>query len=122
MFSFLRRQGNKAEDQAAKYLQNKGYKILARNFSCKMGEIDIIAEDKQNTIIFVEVKQRKTNLFGGGLAAVNKAKQRRITLTAAEYIKKTQVKYFALRFDIITITGNDLEHYENAFTTQNLTL
>ena len=122
MFSFLRRQGNKAEDQAAKYLQNKGCKILARNFSCKVGEIDIIAEDKQNTIIFVEVKQRKTNLFGGGLAAVNKAKQRRITLTAAEYIKKTQVKYFALRFDIITITGNDLKHYENAFTTQNLTL
>lgn len=122
MFSFLRRQGNIAEEQAAKYLQNKGYKILARNFSCKMGEIDIIAEDKQNTIIFIEVKQRKTNLFGGGLAAVNKAKQRRITLTAAEYIKKTQPKYFALRFDIITITGNDLEHYENAFTTQNLTL
>ena len=122
MFSFLRRQGNIAEDQAAKYLQNKGYKILTRNFSCKVGEIDIIAQDKQNTIIFIEVKQRKTNLFGGGLAAVNKAKQRRITLTAAEYIKKTHPKYFALRFDIITITGNDLEHYENAFTTQNLTL
>lgn len=122
MFSFLRRQGNKAEEKAAAYLKEKGYKILARNFACKLGEIDIIAQDKQNTIIFVEVKQRKTNLFGGGLAAVNKAKQKRITLTAAEYIKKTKINYFALRFDIITITGAELKHYENAFTTHNLTL
>ena len=122
MFSFLRRQGNKAEDQAAEYLKGKGYKILARNFSCKMGEIDIIAQDKQKTIIFVEVKQRKTNLFGGGLAAVNKAKQRRITLTAAAYIKKTKINYTALRFDIITVTAGVLQHYENAFLPQNLTL
>ncbi len=122
MFSFLRRQGNKAEDQAAQYLKEKGYKILARNFSCRVGEIDIIAQDKQNTIVFVEVKQRKTNLFGGGLAAVNKAKQRRITLTAAAYIKKTKISYTALRFDIITITAGVLQHYENAFSVNNLTI
>ena len=122
MFSFLRRQGNKAEEQAAKYLQEKGYKILARNFSCKMGEIDIIAQDKQKTLVFVEVKQRKTNLFGGGLAAVNKAKQRRITLTAAAYIKKTKINYTALRFDIITVTAGVLTQYENAFSAHNLTL
>ena len=122
MFSFLRRQGNKAEEQAASYLKEKGYKILARNFAGKTGEIDIIAQDKQNTIIFVEVKQRKTNLFGGGLAAVNKAKQRRITLTAASYIKKTKISYTALRFDIITITGHDLKHYENAFSVTDLTI
>lgn len=122
MFSFLRRQGNIAEDQATQYLKEKGYKILARNFAGKTGEIDIIAQDKQNTIIFVEVKQRKTNLFGGGLAAVNKAKQRRITLTAASYIKKTKISYTALRFDIITITAGVLQHYENAFTINNLTI
>ena len=122
MFSFLRRQGNIAEDKAAQYLKEKGYKILARNFAEKTGEIDIIAQDKQNTIIFVEVKQRKTNLFGGGLAAVNKAKQRRITLTAASYIKKTKISYTALRFDIITITAGVLQHYENAFTINNLTI
>ena len=122
MFSFLRRQGNIAEEQAAKYLQEKGYKILARNFSCKMGEIDIIAQDKQKTLVFVEVKQRKTNLFGGGLAAVNKAKQRRITLTAAAYIKKTKINYTALRFDIITVTAGVLTQYENAFSAHNLTL
>ncbi len=122
MFSFLRRQGNKAEDQAATYLKEKGYKIIARNFACKMGEIDIIAQDKQNTIVFVEVKQRKTNLFGGGLAAVNKAKQRRITLTAAAYIQKTKINYTALRFDIITITAEVVQHYENAFTVTNLTI
>ncbi|MBO7605369.1 MAG: YraN family protein [Elusimicrobiaceae bacterium] len=122
MFSFLRRQGNKAEEQAAQYLQEKGYKIIARNFSCPMGEIDIIAQDKQKTLVFAEVKQRKTNLFGGGLAAVNKAKQRRITLTAAAYIKKTKINYTALRFDIITVTAGVIQHYENAFTVTNLTL
>ncbi len=122
MFSFLRRQGNKAEEQAAAYLKEKGYKILERNFSCRVGEIDIIAQDKQNTIVFVEVKQRKTNLFGGGLAAVNKAKQKRITLTAAAYIKKTKISYTALRFDIITITAGVLQHYENAFSVNNLTI
>ena len=122
MFSFLRRQGNKAEDQSAQYLKEKGYKILARNFSCKMGEVDIIAQDKQDTIIFVEVKQRKTNLFGGGLAAVNKAKQKRITLTAAAYIKKTKMPYTALRFDIITVTAGVLQHYENAFSVTHLTI
>ena len=122
MFSFLRRQGNKAEEQAAKYLEEKGYKILARNFSSPMGEVDIIAQDKQKTLVFVEVKQRKTNLFGGGLAAVNKAKQRRITLTAAAYIKKTKISYTALRFDIITITAGVLQHYENAFSVTYLTI
>ena len=122
MFSFLRRQGNKAEEQAAQYLQEKGYKIIARNFSCPMGEIDIIAQDKQKTLVFAEVNQRKTNLFGGGLAAVNKAKQRRITLTAAAYIKKTKINYTALRFDIITVTAGVIQHYENAFTVTNLTL
>ena len=122
MLSFLRRQGNKAEEQAAQHLKEKGYKILDRNFSCKMGEIDIIAQDKQKTLVFVEVKQRKTNLFGGGLAAVNKAKQRRITLTAAAYINKTKINYTALRFDIITVTAGVLTHYENAFLARNLTL
>ena len=122
MFSFLRRQGNKAEEQAAQYLKEKGYKILARNFSCRVGEIDIISQDKQKILVFVEVKQRKTNLFGGGLAAVNKAKQRRITLTAAAYIKKTKINYTALRFDIITVTAGVLQHYENAFSVNNLTI
>ena len=122
MFSFLRRQGNKAEEQAVSYLKEKGYKIIDRNFSCKMGEIDIIAQDPQKTLVFVEVKQRKTNLFGGGLAAVNKDKQRRITLTAAAYIKKTKINYFALRFDIITVTAGVVQYYENAFTVTNLTL
>ena len=122
MFSFLRRQGNIAEEQASAYLKGKGYKILDRNFFCKVGEIDIIAEDTQKTLVFVEVKQRKTNLFGGGLAAVNKAKQRRITLTAAAYIKKTKINYTALRFDIITVTAGVVQQYENAFLPQNLTL
>ena len=123
LFSFLRRQGNLAEDKASKYLQKKGYKIIARNFACKLGEVDIIAKTKDDILVFIEVKQRTNkDSFGGGLSAVNQAKQRRITLTSAMYIKKYKCLYSALRFDIIVLTGETLEHYENAFVPKNLTI
>ena len=64
MLSFLRRQGDKAEERAAKYLKDKGYKILKRNYLCPLGEVDIIAK-KDGAIVFVEVKQRSSADFGG---------------------------------------------------------
>ena len=83
MFSFLRRQGNKAEDRAAKYLQDNGYKILCRNYLCPLGEVDIIAQ-KDETIVFVEVKQRSSDAFGGPIAAVTKSKQQKIAKAVRE--------------------------------------
>lgn len=122
MFSFLRKQGNIAEGSATTYLQTEGLQIIARNFACKSGEIDIIALDAQKTLIFVEVKQRANATFGGGVAAVNIAKQKRIALAAIFYIKKNKPVYKGIRFDIISITGDNLEHIKNAFVPTNFTL
>lgn len=119
MFSFLRKQGNKAEDEAAKHLKTKGYKILERNYLCPLGEVDIIAQ-KDGRVIFVEVKQRSSSDFGGAAAAVTKAKQNKVAKAAVSYLKKSNLSYTGIMFDIIAITEGRLEHIENAFTPSGL--
>ena len=66
--------GQTAEKYVAKYLSDKGYKVLAHNFSIAEGELDLVCKDKQ-TLVFVEVKARSYEAFGGPLAAVTPAKQ-----------------------------------------------
>ena len=73
--------GNLGENKAARYLVLHGYKIIDRNFRCRYGEIDIICE-KHGALIFVEVKKRANDLFGGGAAAVDERKRERIIKTA----------------------------------------
>ncbi len=119
MFSFLRKQGNKAEDEAAKYLKAKGYKILKRNYLCPVGEVDIIAQ-KEGALIFVEVKQRSSADFGGAVAAVTKAKQNKVAKAAVAFLKESNLSYTSIMFDIIAITEGQLEHIENAFTPSGL--
>lgn len=79
--------GKAYEDLATAYLIDKGYKILERNYRCKVGEIDIIAKDK-NALIFIEVKYRKTTAFGAPAEAVNYYKQQRIMRSAKWYLKE----------------------------------
>jgi putative endonuclease len=121
MITLKRRAGNKGEDIAAALLKKKGYKILERNFTAKNGEVDIIAQ-KNKTLVFVEVKLRADDSFGGGLAAVTKAKQQKITKAAIEYIKLRKPDYDGLMFDIITLTGaaarQKAEHLQNAFAVE----
>jgi putative endonuclease len=114
--------GNLAEEQAARYLTQKGYHILARNFRVNGGEIDIIAKQR-NTLVIVEVKQRASCAFGGPLAAITAAKQQRITRTTAQFIKINKgLRYDAIRFDVICILAGKIEHIEHAFTSSRLTL
>ncbi len=116
MFSIKRLIGNKAEDKATKYLKKQGYKILERNYNLPCGEIDIVAQ-KDKTLVFVEVKYR-TNAeeFGGAVSAVTKAKQKRVINAALSYIKAKKVPYDALMFDIIAVSGDKIEHIQNAFS------
>lgn len=113
---------NEGERQAALYLKKSGYNIVFQNYRQKWGEIDIIAS-KGNFIIFVEVKQRKSVLFGTPGQAVNKKKQRRIKAVAQFYLIKNKIKA-NVRFDVIEVMGEDLDgkfilesinHIENAF-------
>ena len=115
-------QGALAEAQAAQYLINKGHHIIGRNFRTTGGEIDIITSIKK-TLVFVEVKQRASNAFGGPIAAVTPAKQKRIAQTAVEFIKTHQdVIYDSIRFDVICMLPTGIEHIENAFTPCRMTL
>jgi putative endonuclease len=105
--------GKKGEDYAVKFLKKNGYQILERNYSAKTGEIDIIAE-KDDAIIFIEVKTRSSDAYGAGFEAVTNAKQNKIIRTAQFYIMEKKLEKLC-RFDVISIDDKDVTHIENAF-------
>ena len=106
--------GAMGEVDAAKYLQNKKYKILETNYKNKLGEIDIIALQNK-VIVFVEVKNRSTLAFGLPAESVTPQKQYRIRRTAEAYLQKNKMLDSACRFDVIEIVGTHINHIENAF-------
>jgi len=110
--------GNVGEAIAKNYLKNKGYEILAVNFVNKIGEIDIIARQK-DTIVFVEVKMRSNLYKGAPREAVNGFKQRRVRQVAEGYLKFNNMLDVSCRFDCIEIVGNlndhTIEHLEACF-------
>ena len=108
--------GEKYENMAVHYLKKQKYKILARNFSCPAGEIDIIALDKANKyIVFVEVKYRSTNAFGRPIEAVTPEKQRKIKIVSQVYLKLNGWLDKNFRYDVIEIIDDELRHVMNAF-------
>ena len=108
--------GTYFEEQAAAYLQSKGMKILARNFRCRTGEIDLIAMD-DSYLVFVEVKYRTTNICGAPEAAVSQKKQITIRRVAEYYMLRfgwSQDRLY--RFDVVAVYGSgEIVHYPNAF-------
>lgn len=103
------------ENKACEYLSANGYEILERNFRCKMGEIDIIAQ-KGECIHFVEVKYRRGSNYGDPLEAVNYKKQCIISKVALFYTSKNKInEEIAVSFDVISILGEKIDFYENAF-------
>ena len=110
--------GKTAEDKTASFLRKNGYKVIKRNYSCRFGEIDIIAE-KGDYIVFVEVKARKQNSIVSPLEAVDTVKIQRIMLTADDYIFKTQCE-LQPRFDIAQITVKEDENRKTAYSLRYL--
>lgn len=103
--------GKQNEDKATAFLKNAGYKIIERNHKNQMGEIDIIAYDeKEDRIIFVEVKARKNARFGYGREAVNREKIFKITSVAQMFLKKRKLQKVKMRFDVIEIMGENITH------------
>jgi len=94
--------GKFGEDEAVKYLEQKGYKILDRNFSCKRGEIDIIALDK-NEIVFIEIKVRASLKYGLPSEAVTKYKLKHIYKTAEYYLYTRKLQNRNTRIDVIEV-------------------
>ena len=106
--------GDISENVAKNYLIGQGYKIVKSNFKNTIGEIDIIAYDK-DTLVFVEVKFRKTATFGLPRESVNIHKQNKIRLVAFSYIKKYRLFDKPCRFDIVEILDNEVTIIKDAF-------
>lgn len=107
--------GAKYENLAVAKLTDEGYTILERNFSCKLGEIDIIALNKE-ALVFVEVKYRTNFSSGFPEEAVNYRKQRKISLCADYYCMiKGIYDNENIRFDVIAVDDGSIRHYKNAF-------
>ncbi len=112
--------GNLGERYAERFLRKKGLIIVEQGYSDEMGEIDLIAVDKR-TIVFVEVKTRRSDIAGSPAEAVDQQKQEKIVRTALSYLKRHQLHDCRSRFDVISIVWAEnsqsaqLTHFENAF-------
>jgi len=110
--------GKMGEDLACTELERRGYAILARRYRSRFGEIDIVANHEE-TIVFVEVKARDGDEFGGGAAAVTAWKQRRIAQMAIDYVARHRLHDRPCRFDVVTVEFTDgeakVEVFQSAF-------
>lgn len=107
--------GAKGERAAGAFLERQGYEILAYNFRCRMGEIDIVARDG-NYLVFVEVKYRKSEKWGSPFEAVDRRKQRIISKVAAYYCYKNGCgETTPCRFDVAAVLGDEIQVIKNAF-------
>ncbi len=110
-----RKLGNEKETQACGVLSAAGYEILEQNYYCRAGEIDIIAKDG-DVLCSIEVKYRSGASQGGAAAAVTYAKQRAISKAALFYLMKHDMSVdVAMRFDVVTIDGENHKIIKNAF-------
>lgn len=112
--------GTRAERAAARFLTKLGYRILVRNFTCDLGELDLIALD-QRTIVFVEVRSTEEADGSRPAESVDAAKQQRLTRLALYFLQKKRLLGHAARFDVLTVSwphGQNapvIEHFKNAF-------
>lgn len=109
-----REEGLRGEQAACEFLKTKGYKIVARNVSYKMGEMDIVAL-KKNTLVFIEVKTRENTCCGRPIEAVNAAKCRKYCKMAEIFTMQKKYADYDIRFDVIEILQGRINHIENAF-------
>lgn len=110
--------GRDGEDEAARLLASLGLRILARNYTTRLGEVDLICRHG-DTLVFVEVKTRAESSLGTGMDAVNKRKRKRIVKAASEYLSENDLWARPCRFDVVSVvkTGGRLvaEHLPDAF-------
>ena len=110
--------GRKGEDLALQFLKKKGYRIIEKNYVCKMGEMDIIAKEK-DILAFIEVKTRTSTTFGPPQLAVNPKKQSQMSKVALHFLKEKKLEDAKARFDVVAILlgqkGAEIELIRDAF-------
>lgn len=108
-----RLKGKKAEDVACNFLLQNGLSLITRNYHCRYGEIDLIMQDS-DTLVFVEVRYRKSDSFGSGAESVTHEKQRKLVFTANHYLQ-SHPSPLATRFDVIAMSEQQIDWITNAF-------
>jgi putative endonuclease len=110
--------GKKGEEKALRFLKKKGYRIIEQNYVCNLGEMDIIAKEK-DTLVFVEVKTRTSMVFGPPQLAVTPFKQRQLSKVALHFLKEKKLEDVKARFDVVAILlppeREKIELIRNAF-------
>ncbi|MGQ0695638.1 MAG: YraN family protein [Nitrospiraceae bacterium] len=111
--------GQASEVWAEQFLRAKGYRILERNLRTSLGELDLVAEDA-GVLVFVEVKGRATEAFGGALLAVDRRKRAKLVRLASQYLAQRHLSDRPCRFDVVLVQGQpsaqgQIEHLQNAF-------
>lgn len=111
----LNTRGQEAEALAAAFLEQKGLRIVARNYRTRHGEIDLIARDR-NMLVFVEVRARSSDAFGGAASSITAAKREKLLLAARQYLAGDRSPP-ACRFDALLVNGKtqEIEWIRNAF-------
>ncbi len=112
--------GQRAEDAAARVLEDAGYRLRARRFRTRLGEIDLVAEDRAGTFVFVEVKARSGSGYGEPLEAVDRRRQARLARAATLYLQARGALERACRFDVVSVRAEAdgrlaVEHLVDAF-------
>lgn len=100
--------GKKGEEIALRYLKKQGYKIIEQNYRSHLGEIDLIAKEK-DILVFIEVKTRQSLRFGPPELAVHWHKQQQIAKVALDYLNRYKDKIDGCRFDVVAISWRDKE-------------
>ena len=108
--------GSLTEERAAKYLTEQGLTVLETNYRCRLGEADIVAKDTDGTVVFAEVKFRRSLSYGLPEEVVNTAKQNKIRRTALFYLTEHRLSpETAVRFDVVAMDSSEIRWYKDAF-------
>ena len=106
--------GVTGEDLAEAWYVARGCEVVARNWRCRQGELDLVVRDGR-AVVFCEVKARSSLAFGSPLEAVTAAKQRRVRLLAARWLEEASVRPAAVRFDVVAVLDGEVEVVRDAF-------
>ena len=112
--------GRWGERRCERFLRRKGLKAIVRNFSCKLGEIDLVMSSAEDGLVFVEVKSRADEKFSDAESSITPAKQTKLIRSAKYFIQTRNVENVPLRFDVVVVILGEkgkpqIRHYENAF-------
>jgi putative endonuclease len=108
IFTTNKELGAQGENLAVDFLKRRGFIILKKNYECPLGEIDIIAKEKEQ-IIFVEVKTRASLAYGMPFEAVDFKKRKKLLNLALYFLKKECVKDYTIRFDVVSVLFNSMK-------------